>query len=66
MKHYTRVQTISENNYVVGERWDDERTISDITIDDDVPESVDIWASTDNQERRVAMIPYHAVELLVK
>ena len=67
MRHFTRVQTTSKNDYVVGNSWYDDKIISDITIDyEDLPLEVEIWATKDGEnEKRVASIPYSAVELLV-
>ena len=68
MRHFTRVQTTSKNDYVVGNSWYDDKIISDITIDyEDLPLEVEIWATKDGKnEKSVASILYSAVELLVK
>jgi hypothetical protein len=69
MRHFTRVKTITEYNYVVGNNWTDDTTITDITIDyENLPLEIEIWAAKvgTSDEKWVAAIPYHAVELLVK
>jgi len=68
MRHFTRVQTTSENNYVIGNSWYDGMEISNMTINyDALPLEIEIWATKNGKdEQYVASIPYHAVELLVK
>ena len=68
MIHFTRVQTIPEWNFVVGNNWTSDTTISDITLDyENIPLEVLIWAAIGTTEKRlVATIPYHAVQMLVK
>lgn len=66
MKTYMTVITLNNNSYSCGKMWDETSIVTDITIDDIDPDIIVIWASADNQERKVAIIPYHAVEMLIR
>jgi hypothetical protein len=70
IRHVKSVRTLSGTNYRVGEKLGNPaKEVSDITIDyEDTPHEVEVWV-LDNEnegEKIFVIIPYHAVELLVK
>ena len=68
MKHYTRVITLEGTSYTLGELISTDNRVTDIVLDTIGGEllSVMIWTTTDNTEKIAVVIPYHAVELLVR
>lgn len=66
---YKSVRTLSETSYTIGESLLGDRVISDVTLDyENEPLEVEVWAKKEDgdNERVFVVIPYHAVELLVK
>jgi hypothetical protein len=68
MPQYKSVVTLSGTSYVVGRLLTETKIISDITTNENWGDHlvVTVWTSTDDHEVRTVIIPYHAVELLVK
>lgn len=70
MEHFKTVHTLVGTSYRLGEKLGIPTTeVSDITIDyGETPLVVTIWTKLDENHDEVwhVIIPYHAVELLVK
>jgi hypothetical protein len=70
IRHVKSVHTLGGTDYHVGEKLGNPVVeVSDITIDyNDLPNEVEVWVLDNENEgkKRFVIIPYHAVELLVK
>jgi hypothetical protein len=68
MEHYKSVRTLVGTSYALGEELAKKSIVTDITIHYDEPPMIAVWTTPkgSEDERLTIVIPYHAVELLVK
>jgi hypothetical protein len=69
IRHVKSVRTLLGTNYRVGEKLGNPvKIVSDIVIDyEETPHEVEVWVGEDgSKEALFVIIPFHAVELLVK
>lgn len=70
IRHIKSVRTLAGTSYRVGEKLGNPVTeVSDITLDyEDSPHEVEVWIKDEenDSEKLFVIIPYHAVELMVK
>lgn len=69
MEHFKTVTTLLDTSYTLGEKLTHKQVVTDISISyNDEPLTVDVWTTPEDSEdeKLTVVIPYHAVELLVK